>query len=552
MADPAKFGHDQLGHLLSDTLLTVPNFQRQYSWLEEHVVEYWTDIVTAQASGNAYFMGSIVLAIEPGEQRRLIVDGQQRITTTALLFCAVRDRLYELNQQRAAQSVESDHLSDYVLAQEQTVAKLILSPADVLAYGQILERTPRVGGASDNLSVAYLQLKRFIDALAPAEVNYKALIELVTYIDTQVQVLLAVATGIPEAYVIFETLNDRGADLTTADLLKNYLFSRAGSTAISHAQSVWTIVTAKFDKADDLVKFLRYDRMSRAGRVTNRSLYKALQSEIGTSPAAVTAYLDRLSASLGRYTALREPDDASWSSQAVEVKDSLLAFRRFGFESSMPLLLAAFGKWTHTDATRFVDTVASWSVRAWFAGTLGGGVAESSFCDAAVAITSGKAKKAGDLLPFMAELVPDDNAFKQAIRSYGSMTTTRAKYLLARLERQYLTDQGKLVDAMPDWSSKSVTVEHLFAKSMKRENFSSDDDFNRFQLVRDQLANFALLERTLNNNLEDKPFSDKAETYKDSSFELTQLLGAETHWGFDATEKRVDFLADLATRAWPR
>jgi hypothetical protein len=49
------------------------------------------------------------------------------------------------------------------------------------------------------------------------------------------------------------------------------------------------------------------------------------------------------------------------------------------------------------------------------------------------------------------------HSFRQAVKSYGSMTTTRAKYFLARLERQYLTDQGKLADAMPDWSSKSVT-----------------------------------------------------------------------------------------------
>ena len=35
------------------------------------------------------------------------------------------------------------------------------------------------------------------------------------------------ASDLPEAYVIFETLNDRGADLTTADLLKNYLFSQS-------------------------------------------------------------------------------------------------------------------------------------------------------------------------------------------------------------------------------------------------------------------------------------------------------------------------------------
>lgn len=44
-------------------------------------------------------------------------------------------------------------------------------------------------------------------------------------LENGVQVLIAVASSLPEAYVIFETLNDRGADLTTADLLKNYLFS---------------------------------------------------------------------------------------------------------------------------------------------------------------------------------------------------------------------------------------------------------------------------------------------------------------------------------------
>lgn len=553
MADPAKFGHDRLGHLLSDTLLTVPKFQRHYSWQEEHVTEYWADVTGAMKAGSPYFMGSVVLASSDGDDRKLIVDGQQRITTTALLLAAARDRLVQLGQVRAAQSVESEHLSDYVLAQEQTVAKLILSPDDVPTYNAILDSTLEPGDKT-NVAVAYRLLKTYVDLMAPEADTYKSLIELVTYVDKEVQVLLAVASGIPEAYVIFETLNDRGADLTTADLLKNYLFSRSGAGAISHAEAVWTRISAQFDKPDDFVKFLRHEYMSRAGRVTNRKLYKAIQADIGNSPKAVAAYLNRLESTLSRYIALREPDDPSWSSQSIEVKDSILAFRRFGFESSMPLLLAAFAKWSHSDATRFVDVVAAWSVRAWFNGTLGGGVAENAFCDAAVDVTEGRASTSQQLLGHFDDLVPDDNAFRQAVTSYGAMTTTRAKYLLARLERQHLVNDGQLVDAMPDWSSKSVTIEHLLAKSMKRADFRSTDDYDHFLILRDQLGNFALLERTLNNDLENRAFDQKTSAYKLSVFALTRILAdpVPPQWSFEQAADRARMLADLAVSAWPR
>lgn len=322
MADPAQFDHDRLGHLLSDRLLKVPRFQRRYSWQEEHVAEYWTDIERARGAGDAYFMGTVVLASDAdGDNRKLIIDGQQRITTTAILFVVVRDRLREFGQDRAAQSVEDTHLSDYVLTEEQTVAKLTLSPEDHPTFSSLLEG--RTGDlAQGPVTNCYNQLKDCVDALAPTDSDYRKLIELVNYLDKDVQVLLAVATGLPEAYVIFETLNDRGADLTTADLLKNYLFSQAGNQGISHAENTWTRLTGRFDKPDDFVRFLRYEYMSRKGRITNRGLYKALQADIGHGAAPVRSYLERLEMALQRYVALREPDDASWSSQAIEVKDS--------------------------------------------------------------------------------------------------------------------------------------------------------------------------------------------------------------------------------------
>ena len=551
MADPAQFDHDRLGHLLSDRLLKVPRFQRRYSWEEEHIAEYWTDIERARAAGDAYFMGTVVLASDAsGDGRKLIIDGQQRITTTAVVLIAARDRLAELGQDRAAQALEASHLSDYVLAQEETVAKLTLSPDDHETYNLLLERNP-VDERRDALASAYRQLKGCLNDVTPAATDYRGLIELVQYLDGEVQVLLAVASGLAEAYVIFETLNDRGADLTTADLLKNYLFSEAGEQGINHAESVWTRLSGRFDKPDDFVKVLRYEYMSRRGRVTNRALYKALQADIGTGSAAVRTYVDRLDNALHRYVALREPDDASWSSQAIEVKDSLLAFRRFGFEASTPLLLAAFATWSHSDATRFVDVVAAWSVRAWMAGLLGGGTAESAFCEAAVAVADGKATNPDEVRARMGDLIPDDTAFRQAFASFGAITTTRAKYILARLERQHLADEAESAEAMPDWSSKGVSVEHIFARSSKRETFETDDDFDRFASMRDQIQNLTLLERTLNAGLEDKLFSNKRATYGESAFALTRELSQRDGWDFDSAAERAQRLADLAVRAWP-
>ena len=113
-------------------------------------------------------------------------------------------------------------------------------------------------------------------------------------------------------------------------------------------------------------------------------------------------------------------------------------------------------------------------------------------------------------------------------------------------------DVGSQTDAMPDWSSKSVSVEHIFAKSMKRAAFDSEEDFEQFSLIRDQLQNLTLLERTLNAGLEDRSFKEKVETYERSAFALTRELGNTAEWTFAEASNRAEFLANLAVKAWPK
>jgi len=551
MANPAKFGHDCLGHLLSDRLLKVPSFQRRYTWESEDVENFWLDIQRAQASGDSYFMGTIVLAWDgKDDTRALIIDGQQRIITTALLLIAISDRLNTLNKETAARSVHEDYLSNYSLDEEKDIPRMIVSADDKEPFSQLLKG--EVPHEKLPLMNAYFKLRKYVERLTPAPEDYRKLIYLVRYLKEQVQVLTAEANSLQEAYVIFETLNDRGADLTTADLLKNYLFSKAGDLEIEHAQACWTRITNRFDSADGLVQFIRYEYMSRHGHVTKRDLYKALQDDIGNGSDAIQSYLARLEVALSRYIALREPDDSSWSSQAIEIKDSLLAFRRFRFESSMPLLLAVFATWNHTNATRFVETVAAWSVRSLMARTLGGGVAEETFCKAAVAVTNGDAKDVDEVRRFMTSLVPDDATFREAFLHYDTITTTRAKYILACLERQLLLSKGITPESMPDWSSKAVTIDHIMARGSRQNSFASQDDFEKFKLMKEKLQNMTLLERTLNGELEDKPFDDKISSYKKSAFKLTNKIAELNTFDFDAADARLYELAELAVLAWPR
>jgi uncharacterized protein with ParB-like and HNH nuclease domain len=77
----------------------VPVFQRDYSWGTKHCLQLWNDIVRVGKDQNAkaHFIGSVVyIAAEETSAkitRWLLIDGQQRLTTLALLLTTLRNRI---------------------------------------------------------------------------------------------------------------------------------------------------------------------------------------------------------------------------------------------------------------------------------------------------------------------------------------------------------------------------------------------------------------------------------------------------------------------------
>jgi uncharacterized protein with ParB-like and HNH nuclease domain len=82
-----------IANLLRVELLSVPTYPRSYSWELEQLDDYWNDLSGALSQQQAaYFMGTIVVTREEAPGRLNVVDGQQRLATTAILLATIRAR----------------------------------------------------------------------------------------------------------------------------------------------------------------------------------------------------------------------------------------------------------------------------------------------------------------------------------------------------------------------------------------------------------------------------------------------------------------------------
>src|SRR5947209_828471 len=82
-----------IGSVLKQYLLAVPPNQREYSWTRKEVTTLLQDFGRAISEETAeYFLGTIV-TIPRGIDLLEVVDGQQRLATTAILLSQIRNYL---------------------------------------------------------------------------------------------------------------------------------------------------------------------------------------------------------------------------------------------------------------------------------------------------------------------------------------------------------------------------------------------------------------------------------------------------------------------------
>lgn len=556
--------------LLRSRNLAVPFFQRSYSWRtlsdassdtddKQQVVEYWDDLTESFAGRGAYFMGTVVMSRDGADGRESVVDGQQRLATTSILMAAVRDRFRDRGEGEYADSTHHDYLARFDRRAGQDLPRLIMNTDDRDFYARrILARDETVQPvvvSQRRMLEAYEFLSRKIDEFAThAGTGWRdKLTELQTWMDEDLQVVAITVPTESDAFQIFETLNDRGADLTIADLLKNYLFSKAGAR-LDEVQTNWTRTLDNLDIGrvgnQRFTTFARHLVGSIYGRTRERDVYSKLK-DIVRNPASAVAFSQQLKDSSRIYYALLASDSDFWADFSASTTEAAEVLVQLNLERNRPLMLAALSKFAPAEIERFVPAMVSWAVRGLVAGSLAGGVSEAAFFDAAVDVQAGRLTTTEQVLAHegIDALIPNDEQFRSLFAVWRTARGPLARYLLRTLELQHRGEPEPELVVNDD--VELVNLEHILPKNARAADWPAFTEDDR-RAYTDRVGNMCLLQKGPNGRIGNRPWAVKQPVIGDSRLALTAEAANAADWTKEVIDARQRTLADLAVGAWPR
>jgi hypothetical protein len=563
-----------IAELLDEELLAVPMYQRAYSWRSHEggdtgedgsdgraqVVEFWDDLRRGFRNGLPYFLGTVVLSKEGAPEGRVaVIDGQQRLATTTLLMAAIRNAYRERGEERYASSVHSDFVAQFDRHAGNDQPKIILNTDDRDYFERVVvqeEQGVEPAGESQRLlrdAWLFLQTRVAEFCVDAADAWKRGLDKFSYYIENDAQVIAITVATQADAFLIFETLNDRGADLTTADLLKNFLFSLSGAR-LDEVRDAWVVTLSNLDipkvgnKRFNL--FARHYMSSKRGTVRERELYARIKDEVNDSASAVSFTKD-LQENARLYYALISVDSDVWGDFNETTRQAAEVLVDLNLEQSRPLLLAALAVFDPAQIERLLPAMVSWSIRGLSAGRLGGGVAEAAFANAAKKIRSQEIKEVEQILadPGIDGLVSNDRVFTADFAEWRVQKGSLARYILRALE---LEERGEPEpELVVNADVRQVNLEHMLPKSPKAGEWTSFSEEDQ-KLYVNRLGNMVLLQQGANGRIGNKPWTFKRPILAQSALKLTRAAANASVWDSKAVEDRQQVMAELAVKAWPR
>jgi Protein of unknown function DUF262/Protein of unknown function (DUF1524) len=539
----------------------VPIYQRDYSWSEEQWEDLWNDIFDLRASPeDRHYMGALVVE---GKNDRdfLIIDGQQRMATLSILGLAVIAKLGEIaargidseNNRQRAEELRNRFIGEKDPASLVENSRMTLNETDNAFYQDYIVQlrpplNPRGLPKSNRLLWQCFQyfLKR-LDDVSSLENDGPALARILS--ETAARQLLFIFITVDDdlnAYTVFETLNARGLELTTTDLLKNYLFSRVKvQTDLEALQRRWRGLIATIGQ-ERFPEFLRYHLLCEQPKIRTQRLFKLVRDRART-PEDVFALLTALEGRAELFSALSDSNHGYWA-ERPDARPYIRDLNLFRVRQMTPLLFAAWEKFSLDQFVSVLRLVSVISFRYTVVSGLNTNTLEPVYHEAAKAVLNNQAPTASGVFDRLKPIYVDDIKFMQDFAllalDTGGQRNKLAKYILARLEADA---SGRAVD--PD--TDPGTIEHILPENPQDEwgqTFSRD----LWEAAVYRLGNLTLLESSLNRRIANGPYSEKIAAYAQSNYVLTRRIPeiAPQDWTFEFLSERQRSLAQRAVHLW--
>lgn len=547
-----------LKFLRSSPQLTIPIYQRTYSWTLANCEQLWNDIlrVGGLREVNAHFIGSIVyveadLQTVGNPAALLIIDGQQRVTTATILLEALARAIGDEEPEDGftARKIRNYYLLDPEETGERR-HKLILTQTDKTTLLALTAQQP----IPDAVSIRVMENFEFFSGRIAA-LSKDALATLCRGLAKLMIVEVALQRGQDNPQLIFESMNSTGLALSQADLIRNFvLMGQKPNEQTRLYQTYWRPMEERFGQeayqwAFD--GFMRHYLTLKTRRIPNISdVYREFKIYLaGQQSAGVEAVLADVYAHAGHYAAMALSQE----------KDSALAsafsdLRELKVDVAYPLLLELYHdyinhKLSKADLLACVRLIETYVLRRAVCG-VPTNVLNKTF--AAFAQNLDKDRYFDAVQARFATLsgrarFPDDAEFQHSLCRNHLYSLRPLKFILKRFE-----NHGRKEPV----SIEGLTVEHILPQNKELKPEWVADLGPDWQAIQDKwlhtLGNLTLT--GYNSEYSDHPFPVKRDLkggFAQSPLRLNEGLGQLSVWNESTIKARGERLAAMALSVWP-
>jgi uncharacterized protein with ParB-like and HNH nuclease domain len=561
--------------LFKDNAYNIPVYQRDYSWEREQWEQLWNDLSGYKESdGEEHFLGPIIITpSEDGSDISEVIDGQQRMTTLQIIIAIIRDQWVLMGDKSVTQSGAS-------VPNKQLTSELIYSLTPTVRYNftpnkhlrkifldfiqrpvedknrKKFENKEAFNGYaySDRASEvvrAYKYFSEKIMALGESDLR-----KFEHYFLQRVRVLVVRAGGSSNAFLLFETLNYRGLELTQTDLVKSYLFSRI-ITEDSDDKYVneWDQVVENVgNKSPDL--FLRHYLLLYSKKVLKRDIYAEIKIKYKTKEAAIQ-FVDELQKFSSLYSYIVRENDFQGTNKAI--LNSLfndLALLSVDTQNIylLAILYRYYSEQEKMDLAK-IENAARLSETLSFRWTTCGRNAqdlETIYQEAASMIMDeitpdDNFENAQELI---LNALPSDQEFTISLQTAIIKSNRRAQYILRKID-EWQNGDGSYVLMDPT----KLHLEHVAPQRPSGKydwKLKMKGDSNYREIIY-RIGNLVLLPERMNKEASNLPFEKKKPIYIKNSSKLptlTKEIATIADWNQNVVNDRSKDISMIAAEVW--
>ncbi len=536
----------------------IPEFQRKFVWGDEEINQLLEDfsedtdnftIDSNQLEG--YLLGNIVLIEDStSSNRKIVVDGQQRLTTLTLIAKAVHTIIKEKVEESSDEernkwySRLGDIQKGFIIQDDIGEIKgFRIEHASSLTFGNYYKKLIQDESISEedilneedrNIDTVYNISYEFIKSL-----DDRQLLKFIAFFRTKVKIIVTIAPNESKAFQLFETLNDRGRSLEPMDLIKNTFLKKLTEEGTREDQirrfsEDWSEVLENLQLSSKRKitssTFLKHFLIAYEGvNVKTNELFDYFKKNTDTFGSKnILEFVSQMNKTSRIYRDIAKGEYDSYDNSPV-IK---IIMKLFKIKQFYPIFILFYNE-DKEIKERILQSIMKFGASVIFSDTNTNAIERVM----PELISEYWENQKEDKVKAIEILIESVNKYTREKAAQAQVTVKSKNYAnrsgnvdkkaenLLKFIEFYFHDNPTVMNYPRD---KKPTVEHILSKKIDLDKYDFDilgfEDSEDFRVNINRIGNLTLLYDSNNSSLGNKPFSEKIDTYRDSSFIITSII----------------------------